>query len=471
MDYESLGFKCGLEIHQQLEGRKLFCSCPTEIRKGKNNYSFKRVLRASAGESGGVDKAARHEAEKSKEFVYQGYDDITCLVEADEEPPHPISEEAVKSALIMADLLNMEKPDSVQFMRKTVIDGSNTSGFQRTALIGYDGFIEVNDRKIKVESLCLEEESCQVIKREKDRDTYNLSRLGIPLLEIATAPDIQSPEECREVAAKIGSLLRSLPNVKRGLGSIRQDVNVSIEQGARTEVKGFQDHRNIPKVIESEIQRQLKESKKGKKLEKSVRKAEEDFTTSYLRPMPGADRMYPETDIEPFQPDKVEYEVPETLEDKENRYQQDYGLNKELARQAVKYESKNGNLEVYIEKYKSKNLPAKTIVDIILNKLPDVEKKEGKPEHLELEELFTALSSGKIAVSAVDNILKESIKQKPVLSKYEQKSEEEVERVVKKVINDNPNAPMGALMGLIMKELQGKADGKVVSQLVKKHAK
>ncbi len=147
MNYEKIGFKCGLEIHQQLEGKKLFCNCPTNIKKEKPDFIFTRRLRASAGESGKIDKAAEHEQNKSKIFEYQGYHDVCCLVELDEEPPHPVNKDALEAALMTAKLLNMKINDSIQFMRKTVIDGSNVSGFQRTALIGQNGYIELNGKK------------------------------------------------------------------------------------------------------------------------------------------------------------------------------------------------------------------------------------------------------------------------------------------------------------------------------------
>ena len=235
LDYKSLGLKCGIEIHQQLEGRKLFCSCKTEIRKGNPDFTVKRRLRAAAGEAGEIDIAARHEEEKGKEFIYHGYDDINCLVELDEEPPPPMNQEAIKTTLQVAKLLNAKIVDEIQVMRKTVVDGSNTSGFQRTALVAKDGFVKVGGKRIGIPTICLEEEACQIIERKKEYDVYNLSRLGIPLVEIATAPDIETPEECKEVAAKIGMVLRSVPGMKRGIGTIRQDVNVSIKkvQGLR----------------------------------------------------------------------------------------------------------------------------------------------------------------------------------------------------------------------------------------------
>ena len=232
--------KCGIEIHKQIEGKKLFCSCPTIIRDDPPDFTVERYLKASAGESGRYDIAALYEVKKGKHFIYQGYNDTTCLLELDEQPPQEINPHALEIALQVSLLLNCKINKIVEVMRKVVIDGSNTSGFQRTMLIGKNGFIEVNNKKIGINSVCLEEESCQIIERTEEFDIYNVSRLGIPLIEVATAPDIANPEECKQVAEKIGMILNSIEGIKRGLGSIRQDINISIENNSRIEIKVFQ---------------------------------------------------------------------------------------------------------------------------------------------------------------------------------------------------------------------------------------
>ena len=468
-DYSELGFKSGLEIHQQLEGTKLFCQCPTTIKKEDEDFSIQRKLKARAGETGNVDQAARHEQEKDKTFIYKGYDDITCLVEADEEPPHPVNEEALTIALKVAKLLNMDVAGKIQFMRKTVVDGSNTSGFQRTALIGTDGYLNVDGKEIGIESLCLEEEACQVLERTEKKDIYNLSRLGIPLLEIATAPDISDPEECKAVAEKIGMILRSVDGMKRGIGSIRQDVNVSIEDGARTEIKGFQDYRNIPDVVENEVERQIQALEEGDGVEESVRKAEEDGTTTYLRPMPGADRMYPETDIEKITPDLEDIEVPETLEEKENRLQEEYDVSEQLAQQITRYESKGGDIETYMEKYGNDNLTDTNIAETIMVTVPNVEEEIGNVGFGEIRhDLFNAVRDGKISSNNIEKILEDKARNGEIdLSDYESISEEKIREVVRQKIEEDPDAPVGGLMGDVMQELRGKADGSEVMRILK----
>src|SRR3989338_3387761 len=256
MNYKELGLKCGLEIHQQLEGKKLFCNCPTTIRDDEADFVIQRKLRASAGEDGKIDIAAKQEQLKGKTFSYQGYHDTTCLVETDCEPPHEVNSEALMAALQLCKIVGAEVFTVLQVMRKTIIDGSNTSGFQRTALLAKDGKIQTSSGVVRITNVSVEEDSCKIVSETSEEKVYSLDRLGIPLIEIGTAPDITSPEQCQEAAKKIGMLLRSLPGVKRGLGTIRQDVNVSIKGGARIEIKGAQDLRQLPLLVELEVKRQ-----------------------------------------------------------------------------------------------------------------------------------------------------------------------------------------------------------------------
>lgn len=258
-DYRNLGLVCGIEIHQQLDSAtKLFCGCPTKLREvGDSDFEFFRFLRPSRSELGEIDRAALEEVLVSRKFIYKSYD-TTCLVEADEEPPREINPEALEISLIIAKLLKMRIVDEVQTMRKMVIDGSNTSGFQRTAYVASDGYIETSSGKVGIGILCLEEEAARIIEDRGDELVYSLDRLGIPLVEIGTAPDIVSPAHARESAQVLGMILRSTGRVKRGLGTIRQDVNVSIKGGSRVEVKGVQDLNLIDKIVALEVQRQFR---------------------------------------------------------------------------------------------------------------------------------------------------------------------------------------------------------------------
>ncbi|MEM3390776.1 MAG: Glu-tRNA(Gln) amidotransferase subunit GatE, partial [Archaeoglobaceae archaeon] len=486
--FEDVGLKVGIEIHQQLDTReKLFCRCPTE--QGKEVLEIRRYLRLKRSEIGEEDRAAREEVERERSFVYK-FHDTTCLVEADEEPPREMNKEALRIAIQVAKMLNMTILDEVHVMRKIVIDGSNTTGFQRTALVAVDGELEVNGEKIGIATLCLEEEACRKIEEGEGYVVYSLDRLGIPLIEIGTRAEIKSPNMAKEVARKLGMILRSTGKVKRGIGTIRQDVNISIRGGARVEIKGVQELDLIEKVVEYEILRQKnllkirnelisrdakvideifdvsklfestnckilrgkkvkaillcgfaglvgKEIQPGRRLgsefadiarnfglggvfhtdelpaygitaeevkrlretlgakesdaivlvagkeervEKALsriiqrakqclfgvpeetRKANEDGTTSYLRPLPGAARMYPETDIPPvLTADYVIVEIPELIEERAKRYAK-------LLPFDLAYEIADSKLYRLFEEF-SASIPA-TVVARVLHVIP-----------------------------------------------------------------------------------------------------
>ena len=253
--YRSVGLMVGIEIHQQLSTGKLFCSCPCNLSDIVSKR-FERALRPSVSEMGEVDRAALEEAQKKLRFTYESTDS-DCLVEADEEPPHSASDEAIKTTLLFSKMVGATPVDEIVFMRKIVIDGSNTSGFQRTALVSMKGKLDVNGKGIGIDTVCLEEDAARRIAEEGQMVIFRIDRLGIPLIEIATAPDMRTPEEAREVAERLGTLLRATRKVRRGIGSIREDLNISITGGARVELKGVQELWLIPQYVENEVKRQL----------------------------------------------------------------------------------------------------------------------------------------------------------------------------------------------------------------------
>ncbi|MDE1811125.1 MAG: Glu-tRNA(Gln) amidotransferase subunit GatE, partial [Candidatus Micrarchaeota archaeon] len=257
--YKQIGFMCGLEIHQRLSTKeKLFCSCPTNILgKGATpSSSISRYQRAVAGELGSVDLSAEFEEGRNRKFNYNIYDGNVCLVELDEEPPHELNREALEAALSFASALKMRIVNELQPMRKEVVDGSDPSAFQRSIFIALDGAISVDGIRINIPSMFLEEESSGIGANEEQSITYNTDRLGVPLIEIDTDPYIPDPATAKKVALHIGTMLRISGKVQRGIGSIRQDVNVSIKGGARVEIKGVQDLDLIDSFLENEILRQ-----------------------------------------------------------------------------------------------------------------------------------------------------------------------------------------------------------------------
>lgn len=257
MDYKKLGLTVGIEIHQELATQhKLFCNCPPELNKEGYDFTFTRKLRPAQSELGEIDPAALFEFLKGKTIIYEADHKTSCLVEMDEEPPGLMDTEALDIALTFS-LMTKGKPvDEVQVMRKTVVDGSNTGGFQRTSVVSLGGEIEVNGKTYHIEQVAVEEDAARKISEGDNTITYRLDRLGIPLIEITTAPEMHDPVEVYDVAKRIGGILRATGKVRRGLGTIRQDVNVSILNGAIIEVKGAQDLGMISTIVEYEALRQ-----------------------------------------------------------------------------------------------------------------------------------------------------------------------------------------------------------------------
>ncbi len=615
MDYEKIGFKAGLEIHQQLDTHKLFCKCQSEITEDVD-YSFERILRPTQSEMGDVDKAALLEAKKKRRFLYTASNKSTCLVEADEEPPHNVNQEAVDLCLTMAVFLNAKPVDEIHFMRKIVIDGSNTTGFQRTALISLSGIVE----NVGVQTICLEEDAARKIKEKEKIVNYGLDRLGIPLIEIATDPDIKNPKHARDVAERIGLLLQATGKVKHGLGTIRQDLNISIKNGARVEIKGIQSLSSISKVAEKETHRQKKlieiketlknrgiskdkienktwditklleetdskivqkqikkgqakviklpgfngllknkKSKLGKemavyarvacgiggiihsdelpgygikqntiekikqdlKIEKNdafviaigkektvdealetviqrakkslygvleeVRRALPDDTTEYMRPLPGAARMYPETDVVPTRIKKeyitkIKDNLPEKPEEKHKRFKNQYKLNDEQTNQLLS-SGYSEQFEKLVKKFPDQK---NNIIRTFVNTYPELEKENIETDKIKtgvLDQIFRLSKKDKFAKEAIPEILRFIAKNKFKTNienaieelNLETVESDEIEIIIQKIVEERKEfikerklGALGPLMGVAMKELRGKADGKKISEILKK---
>ena len=257
MENKQYELKVGLEIHQQLaSSTKLFCRCNGFHDTGNEIY-FNRILRPTQSELGKTDPAALFESRKAKKMNYIANTNTSCLVEADEEPPQEISQEALDIALTISYLLNSEPVDEIHVMRKLVIDGSNTTGFQRTVIIATGGELQVEDISIPVLAISLEEDASRIIEKNEDESTYSLDRLSIPLIEITLAPMKFKEEETEKIALTLGRLMRTTGKVARGIGTIRQDVNISIDGENIIEVKGVQQLDMLTSIIEFENDRQI----------------------------------------------------------------------------------------------------------------------------------------------------------------------------------------------------------------------
>ena len=604
LDYFAEGLMCGLEVHQQLNTKKLFCNCKSinhdDADYLKPNIVVNRRLRVSKSELGELDVAAKFESKKAKLNQYYGFNNTCCLVELDEEPPHDVNEETLDITLEVARYFHMKIIDKLTFMRKTVVDGSNTSGFQRTGLVAVDGMLE--EKNVRIDTLCLEEDACKKIRNyisDKGEivNVYDLSRLGTPLIELATAPDIKTPNQAKEVAEFIGMVLRSTGKVKRGIGSIRQDVNVSIKNGVRVEIKGAQQLDLIPKLVSYEVMRQKNLNKifselrsigstvsdpveitkilekssskiiknafenKGKvfalrvsntkgffslliepgrrfgteiagrvkvlgvrglfhsdelpaygitqeevnhisdfldcgkedafiliaekeekalkainevktyladlKLVKEVRQALPDGATTFLRPMPGSARMYPETDIRDVAISKAKIDsLPsiKLLSDQYHMLKEKYGIRESDSKQLFRF---GVDIQELITKYN--NLKPKFIVEFLLDYPKEIKKRYSYDIDISLfsDEILDKLNTSMINKESAFEILVLKAKGKEVdYSKFKQMSVKEIESIIDDVIKKNPKAPMNALMGLCMAELRGKADGKLVRKIL-----
>jgi Glu-tRNA(Gln) amidotransferase subunit E-like FAD-binding protein len=360
-------------------------------------------------------------------------------------------------------------------MRKTVIDGSNTAGFQRTMIIGRDGHVDTKHGQIGISGVYLEEEAAGIVGEKGDEKTYRLDRLGIPLVEIATGILQLTPLQVKEVALEIGKLLRMTGKVQRGIGSIRQDLNVSIPGGARVEIKGVQEIRILDKLIENEAARQEKLVKEGKKVQEETRKANEDGTTDYMRVLPGSDRMYPETDVPSLLIDREKVEkikalLPEKPGEVLKRLKERYKISEQLADKLVLSE----NRELFMEICDSIKADPTTVAITLEETSASTGAKLSKKQYLEL---FKALADGKLAREALPIIMsswKESESLSSVLkkAKLEAVSEKEVEREVKELVKKtkgmDKNRAFNVVMGEAMKKFRGKISGSVISDIVRR---
>ena len=256
-DYQRVGFRSGLEIHQQLKTkRKLFCRCPAGCYSTEVDAEILRHMRPTLSELGEYDGTALMEFKTRKEILYLLNKETVCTYEMDDAPPFEIDPEAVQIALEIALLLDINLIGELHIARKQYLDGSIPTGFQRTTIFGIDGQIEACGRKIGIIQLGLEEDSCREVSDEGHTITYRTDRLGMPLIETVTYPDMQTPAEVAETAEIIRRLTRATGKVRTGHGAARQDVNVSVTGGTRIEIKGVPSIRRIPRLVYNEAMRQ-----------------------------------------------------------------------------------------------------------------------------------------------------------------------------------------------------------------------
>jgi len=629
IDYGKTGLKVGLEVHQQLDtAQKLFCGCKPDLFKEEPEITFLRRQRPTQSELGQIDPAAYFEFQKGVQILYEANRATSCLVEMDEGPPHNLNPEAIEIVLTAALMVNAVPVDEIHVMRKTVIDGSNTTGFQRTCVIALNAKIEVEGKKVPIQHVALEEDAARKMGDTNSNKIirYRIDRLGIPLIEVTTAPVLYTPQETEKTASAIGRILRATGKVKRGLGTIRQDLNISIPNGALIEIKGVQELELLSKVVEYEVQRQLnllkikdelqrrganenmfsnefvevtnifektqcKVIKKAFEEDKKVlaiklplfagllktelapgirlgtemadrtrfwgrvggifhtdelpaygiraeevnelrefMKADEhdavvfvadtlenatdairavaerarealkgvpeetrapspDGTTRYMRPRPGAARMYPETDVPPLQVTEdylkqLRNRLPELTEQKMERLMASFGLNQKLAKQIL-----DSEYEHLFETIVKETKVSATVIAAVLTETFKGLKREGvEIENVidqQIRELFRLIDRGQTVKEAVPEIVSwlakhegASVKEALESLGLGMLSETELENLIDDLIEENKSLveksgedAFGGLMGLIMKKVRGRASPEWVTSLLKRKLK
>ena len=620
IDFEKIGLKVGLEVHQQLDtSKKLFCKC-RPIESDEYTEKFSRRLRTAKSELGELDPAALFEKTKSKKINYYANSQSSCLVEKDEEPPHDLDYDAKKISLLISCTLESKIFSEIHVMRKTVIDGSNTAGFQRTMLVSQGGNLKVNGKKIGVQAVCLEEDAAKLLKDEQNERNYSLDRLGVPLVEIALEPVSTKPSEVKEIALTLGRLLRVTRMVKRGIGSIRQDVNISVMNSGVVEVKGVQQLDQLEKIIGYEAKRQhgliliaeklkklsitissedvfditgvlkdceskiiqkaLKSKAKikairirnflgmfgfepypgirlGKEIGQLVRffgiggvfhsdelpnygindpyvdkikkylelvdvdgfliiagedpkldyaidsiiKRIQDATdgvpaetrgvtqdgeTIFLRPRPGASRMYPETDIPSISvlPEEIKLareNIPKSWDDSIAEIQKKYNLNSQLSEQIFDSEY----MELFEKICENKKNSPNFVASILCSTITNLQRKGFdalllKPEHI--TELFELLADDKIPKESLEIIFEnimsgksdtvsDAIQSTAVTSMNEGELNAILDEIIQKnmeLVKELGENAITTLMGIAMKQVRGKASGQTVNVLLRK---
>ena len=263
-DYQELGFLCGLEVHQQLLTQsKLFCRCPAGVRVSRTDAEVLRHMRPTLSEMGEYDGCALMEFKTRKEIVYLLEHNSVCTYEMDDTPPFAIDADAVRHALLISRFFGLQLVSELQVMRKQYLDGSIPTGFQRTAMVGIGGVIPFHDselgsgRELRIRQLTLEEDSCREVSDVGHRITFRTDRLGMPLIETVTEPDLLTPHDVAAGGRLLARVAQISHQVRRGPGSGRQDVNVSIAGSRRVEIKGVGQRRALPLLVHNEAYRQL----------------------------------------------------------------------------------------------------------------------------------------------------------------------------------------------------------------------
>jgi len=258
IDYAQVGLIAGLEVHQQLlTDRKMFCRCPAGLYTRTHDGEVLRHMRPTLSELGEYDGTALMEFKTKKNIIYLLHEDNVCTYEMDDTPPFLVNQQAVDIAIEQCLMLGCDIVDEVHIARKQYLDGSIPTGFQRTAIVGVNGRLPFRGREISITQVSVEEDSCREVSDEGHLIVWRTDRLGMPLIETVTGPDLRAPDEVEEAILLIGRVCRSTGHVRVGIGASRQDVNVSVRGGRRVEIKGVPQAGWAPRLVRGEAVRQV----------------------------------------------------------------------------------------------------------------------------------------------------------------------------------------------------------------------
>ena len=258
IDYAEVGLRVGLEVHQQLlTEKKMFCHCPAGLYTTEHDGEVLRHMRPTLSELGEYDGTALMEFKTRKNIIYLLHRSNTCTYEMDDTPPFLVNQQSLDVAIEQCLMLGCDIVDEVHIARKQYLDGSIPTGFQRTAIVGVEGRLPFLGREISVTQVSVEEDSCREVSDRGHLIVWRTDRLGMPLIETVTGPDLRTPEEVEEAILLIGRVCRSTGHVRVGMGASRQDVNVSVRGGRRVEIKGVPKAGWAPRLVHGEAVRQV----------------------------------------------------------------------------------------------------------------------------------------------------------------------------------------------------------------------
>jgi len=421
-----------------------------------------------------------------------------------------LNKKALEYAVRAAIALNCELHTTSRFARKNYFYPDLPKGYQISQYeepFSSNGWLDISvngeTKRIRITRIHMEEDAGKLIHDQSGNVSYvDLNRAGVPLIEIVSEPDIESPEEAVEYMKKLRSIVRyiGICNGNMEEGSLRCDANVSVrpkgtkELGTKAEIKNVNSFKFVQKAIEYEIRRQIQTLESGGEIVQETRlfDSSKGVTFSMRSKEEAHDyRYFPEPDllpvvIEQSMIEEIRSTLPELPEQRLERFIIDYKLPEYDA--GVLTSSKE--IADYFEESLNDGADPKTvsnwIMTEVLRELKEEEEIDSFPiSPAMLSELLGLIDKGTISGKQAKEIFAEMIssgvKAKEIVEQKGIKQisdQSEIESIVKKVLGKHPDETarlkagedklMGFLVGQVMKATQGKANPKVVNEILRK---